>query len=107
MYRFDTGSPRELLDIGVVIYRVPPGYLYPSEALNVTQTHGSSPRHDDSGGGDEPENGSHLARQRRGDHGQRKRTGTTDSLEERKRSCTANAVEKRKRAGSTDALEVK
>ena len=71
----------------------PPGYLYSSEAPNVTQTHGYSPRHDDPGGGDEPEDGSHLARQRRGDDGQRKRTCSSNTLEERKRTCTANAVE--------------
>ena len=97
MYRFGTGSSRELLDIGVVIYRVPPGYLYPSEALNVTQTHGNSPRHDDSGGGNEPEDGDHLARQWRGDHGQWKRT------------CSRSYIEERWRSGSsaTNALEVK
>src|SRR5262245_35724764 len=107
MYRYETGSPVELLDIGVVIYRIPPGCSYPSEVPNVTQTHGRSPRHDGFGGGYGPEDGDHRARQRRSDHGEWQRPGSANTVEERQRSCTANTVEEWKCAGSTDALEVR
>ena len=106
MYGFGTGSPVELLDIGVFVDRVPPRLHHSSEALHVTQTHGRSSRHDGFGGSNEPEDCGHGARQRRGDHGERKRTSSANTLEERKRPGTANAVEEWKRAGSPDALEV-
>jgi len=61
MYRYETGSLVELLDIGVVGYRIPPGCSHPSEVPNVTQTDGRSPCPDDFGGGDGPEDGGHSA----------------------------------------------
>ena len=106
MYRFGTGSPVELLDIGVFIDRVPPGCSLLSEALNVTQTYGRSPRHDDLGGGNGLEDRRHRAGSRRSDYGEWKRTGSANTLEERQRPSTANALEERQRASSTDALEV-
>jgi hypothetical protein len=62
MYRYETGSIIELLDIGVHVDKVPPGCSHPSEVRNVTQTHGRAPCHDDLGRGDEPEDGRHGAR---------------------------------------------
>jgi hypothetical protein len=107
MYRYGTGSPCELLDIGLFIDRVPPGYLYSSEALNVTQTHGNSPRHDDSGGGNEPEDGRHGARQRRSDHGEWWRSSSANAVEERRSSGSPDTVEEWRSTSTTDALEVK
>jgi hypothetical protein len=106
VYCIATGSLKELLDISVYIDKVSPGCFHPSEAHNVTQTHGCSSRHAYPGGSDEPEDGRHGARQRRSDHGEWRRTSSADAVEERRSTGSPNAVEERRSTCTTDALEV-
>jgi hypothetical protein len=82
MYPYETGSLVALLDIGVVIYRIPPGCSNPSEVPNVTQTDGRSPCHDDFGRSDEPEDGDNDAQQRRSDYGEWQCASSACALEE-------------------------
>ena len=64
VYHYDTGPPWGLLDIGVVPYRVQPGFLPIREALNVTQTRYAVLCHGRVGGSNGPEDASQHARQR-------------------------------------------
>jgi len=63
VYRLETGSSLELLDIAVITDRLPSGLVHPPRRHNVTQTHGCSPQHARSGWGYGPEDGSYGARE--------------------------------------------
>ncbi len=58
VYRYNTGSESELLDIGALRVTMPPGLFSTSEAHHVTQTRGTIPGHARFGWGNELEDGS-------------------------------------------------
>jgi len=85
---------------------VPPGFYYASEALNVTQTHGITPRHVGVGRSDGLEDRCYGAQRWRRNDGQWFGASSAGTVEEWFSAGSASTVEEWLGASSTSALEV-
>ncbi len=104
MYRFETGSRFERLDIRAIEDKVLPGFPYASEALNVTHPCVCFPSHAGFDGGYGPKDCRHAARRRFLCHG--KRYGTcAHAVAEKWAGPAARTVEER--TGPTTCTLVK